>query len=109
MDNSYKHRLQDDALRLNIQHHVHFIDFVDSPMSYMPCFDLIILPTYEETFGLIVAEAMMMEVPVIGSNAGGVPEIINHQENGLLFESKNYTDLQKRIDFIIEKKNRLNN
>ena len=104
MDNSYKHRLQDDALRLNIQHHVHFIDFVDSPMSYMPCFDLIILPTYEETFGLIVAEAMMMEVPVIGSNAGGVPEIINHQENGLLFESKNYTDLQKRIDFIIEKK-----
>ena len=104
MDNSYKQRLQDDALRLNIQQYVHFIDFVDSPMSYMPCFDLIILPTYEETFGLIVAEAMMMEVPVIGSNAGGVPEIINHQENGLLFESKNYTDLQKRIDFIIEKK-----
>ena len=70
----------------------------------MPCFDLIILPTYEETFGLIVAEAMMMEVPVIGSNAGGVPEIINDQENGLLFESKNYTDLRKKIDFIIEKK-----
>ena len=69
----------------------------------MPCFDLIILPTYEETFGLIVAEAMMMQVPVIGSNAGGVPEIINHQENGLLFESKTI-DLQKRIDFIIEKK-----
>ena len=104
MDDVYKHRLQTDVLSLNLQNHVHFIDFVDSPMSYMPCFDLIILPTYEETFGLIVAEAMMMEVPVIGSNAGGVPEIINHQENGLLFESKNYNDLRKKIDFIIEKK-----
>ena len=104
MDNLYKQRLQDDALHLNIQHHVHFIDFLDSPMSYMPCFDLIILPTYEETFGLIVAEAMMMGVPVIGSNAGGVPEIINHQENGLLFESKNYIDLREKIDFKIKKK-----
>ncbi len=104
MDDEYRQRLQSDALSLDIQNHVHFIDFVDSPMSYMPCFDLIILPTYEETFGLIVAEAMMMEVPVIGSNAGGVPEIINHKENGLLFESKNCIDLRKKIDFIIEKK-----
>ena len=104
MDDKYKQRLQSNALSLNIHNNVHFIDFIDSPMSYMPCFDLIILPTYEETFGLIIAEAMMMEVPVIGSNAGGVPEIINHQENGLLFESKNIADLRKKIDFIIEKK-----
>ena len=39
----------------------------------------------------------MMEVPVIGSNAGGVPEIINHQENGLLFESKNYKIFKKEL------------
>ena len=104
MDDVYKQRLQSDASSLNIHKHVRFIDFVDSPMCYMPCFDLIILPTYEETFGLIVAEAMMMKVPVIGSNAGGVPEIINHQENGLLFESKNSIDLREKIDFIIERK-----
>tara|TARA_B100001121_G_C18466091_1_gene515617 strand:- start:371 stop:697 length:327 start_codon:yes stop_codon:yes gene_type:complete len=71
-------------------------------MNYMPFFDLIILPTYEETFGLIVAEAMFMKVPVVGSNAGGVPEIISHKSNGLLFHTKNYNDLQEKIDMIIE-------
>ena len=43
-----------------------------------------------------------MKVPVIGSNAGGVPEIITHKSNGLLFHSKNYNDLQEKIDMIIE-------
>ena len=68
----------------------------------MPCFDLIILPTYEETFGLIVAEAMLMGTPVIGSDAGGVPEIITHKKNGLLFETKNHHDLKEKIELLIE-------
>ena len=71
-------------------------------MNYMPFFNLIVLPTYEETFGLVVAEAMLMKVPVLGSNAGGVPEIITHESNGLLFETRNYSDLQDKIDMIIE-------
>jgi glycosyltransferase involved in cell wall biosynthesis len=75
----------------------------------MPFFDLVILPTYEETFGLVAAEAMIMGVPVIGSNAGGVPEIISHNNNGLLFETKNMDDLSEKIDMIIENKTLRNN
>tara|TARA_Y100000389_G_scaffold204408_1_gene256781 strand:+ start:4586 stop:5677 length:1092 start_codon:yes stop_codon:yes gene_type:complete len=105
MDDKYKDRLIRDAKDAGLDKNLKFINFVNSPMSYMPCFDLIILPTYEETFGLIVAEAMFMKVPVIGSNAGGVPEIISHGSNGLLFETKNDDDLQKKIDMIIENEN----
>ena len=39
----------------------------------------------------------MMEVPVIGSNAGGVPEIINHQENGLLLNQKTIQIFKKEL------------
>ena len=102
MDHEYKNNLIKDINTHNLADKVCFIDFLESPMSYMPCFDLIILPTYEETFGLIVAESMLMKVPIIGSNAGGVPEIINHRINGLLFETKNHDDLQNKIEFIIE-------
>ena len=105
MSNQYKEEL---LIRAKIYHstkYLKFIKFVDSPMSYMPFFDLVILPTYEETFGLVAAEAMIMGVPVIGSNAGGVPEIISHGNNGLLFETKNMSDLSKKIDMIIENKN----
>ena len=56
-------------------------------MSYMPCFDLIILPYLRRDIWFNCCRGYDDEVPVIGSNAGGVPEIINHQENGL-FESK---------------------
>ena len=102
MDQEYKNNLIKEINKYNLADKVCFIDFLKSPMSYMPCFDLIILPTYEETFGLIVAESMLMKVPVIGSNAGGVPEIINHEVNGLLFETKNHDDLRYKIEFIIE-------
>ena len=102
MCEDYKNRLINDASRYKLSDNLRFIKFVESPMSYMPCFDLIVLPTYEETFGLIVAEAMLMKVPVIGSNAGGVPEIISEGDNGLLFESKNSNDLSKKIKIILE-------
>ena len=104
MDNNYRKSLIESTSKYNLTNFVRFIEFVDSPMSFMPFFDLIILPTYEETFGLTVAEAMLMQVPVIGSNVGGVPEIINHGHNGLLFKTKNHHDLQEKIDSIIEKK-----
>ena len=102
MNHEYKNKLVEDIQLCRLNQKVKFIDFVNMPMTYMPCFDLVVLPTYEETFGLIVVEAMLMKVPVIGSNAGGVPEIITNYHNGLLFETKNYVDLQKKIDQMIE-------
>ena len=88
MDDDYIDQLRETADRYGLSEYLKAISFVKSPMSYMPCFDLIILPTHEETFGLVVAEAMLMGVPVIG-NAGGVPEIITHNHNGFLFQTKN--------------------
>jgi glycosyltransferase involved in cell wall biosynthesis len=104
MSNQYREDLLIKAKIYHLTKYLKFINFVNSPMSYMPFFDLVILPTYEETFGLVVAEAMIMGVPAIGSNAGGVPEIITHGKNGLLFETKNMNDLSEKIDMIFESK-----
>jgi glycosyltransferase involved in cell wall biosynthesis len=76
-------------------------------MAIMPCFQVIVLTTHEETFGLVMAEAMRCGVAVIGSRAGGVKEIIDEGISGLMFESGNlveladalqslYTDVAKR-------------
>ncbi len=103
MNQSYKKKLDELIINYNLNK-VQFIGFIDQPMEVMPYFDLIILPTYEETFGLVVAEAMMMGVPVIGSNAGGVPEIIKDEKNGLLFETKNSNSLAEKIVMVINNK-----
>tara|TARA_Y100000992_G_C21238173_1_gene479272 strand:- start:398 stop:1396 length:999 start_codon:yes stop_codon:yes gene_type:complete len=104
MSEQYKEDLLINAKIYHLTNYLKFINFVDAPMLYMPFFDLVILPTYEETFGLVAAEAMIMGVPVIGSDAGGVPEIISDGTNGLLFETKNASDLSKKIDMLYESK-----
>jgi N-acetyl-alpha-D-glucosaminyl L-malate synthase BshA len=49
------------------------------------CFsDLFLLPSESESFGLAALEAMVNEVPVISSNAGGIPEVNIHGETGFL-------------------------
>ena len=76
---------------------VHFLDFVDEPQALMQACDAIALTTVEETFGLVLVEAMRAGVAVIGSDRGGVPEIIDHGETGLLFRSGDAEDLLTQI------------
>jgi len=80
-----------DARGLNA--HVSFLDFVSNPKDIMNICDVVVLATYEETFGLVLIEAMSAGTAVIGSNSGGVPEIISDGETGLLFEPGNSQDL----------------
>jgi glycosyltransferase involved in cell wall biosynthesis len=70
----------------------------------MRCFDLVLLPSYNETFGLVLAEAMRSGVAVIGTNYGGVTEIIDHQKTGLLFEKDNARDLADKIELLYSDK-----
>lgn len=46
--------------------------------------DVMLLPSEKESFGLVALEAMACGVPTVGSNAGGIPELITHGETGFL-------------------------
>ncbi|MBP1994763.1 N-acetyl-alpha-D-glucosaminyl L-malate synthase BshA [Paenibacillus eucommiae] len=46
--------------------------------------DVMLLPSEKESFGLVALEAMACGVPTVGSNAGGIPELITHNESGFL-------------------------
>jgi glycosyltransferase involved in cell wall biosynthesis len=46
--------------------------------------DVFLLPSESESFGLAALEAMSCEVPVIATNAGGLPEVVVHGETGFL-------------------------
>jgi glycosyltransferase involved in cell wall biosynthesis len=48
--------------------------------------DVFVMPSLVEAFGVVFLEAMASGIPVIGARAGGVPELIDHDRNGLLIE-----------------------
>lgn len=72
-----KYRLQKDVFFLGKQNAVY---------EKLAIADLFLLPSQLESFGLAALEAMACEVPVIATNAGGVPEVVEHGTDGFLVE-----------------------
>jgi glycosyltransferase involved in cell wall biosynthesis len=56
-----------------------------------------VLPSKQENFGLALAEAMAAGVPVLGANSGGIPDVIRHNETGLLFEPDRAEELAAQL------------
>ncbi|MGC8913235.1 MAG: glycosyltransferase, partial [Thermoplasmata archaeon] len=55
--------------------------------------DVVVLPSFADTFGIILIEAMACGAVAVGSNAGGIKEFLKDGENGLLFEAGNVEHL----------------
>lgn len=66
----------------------------------IPSCDVLILPSFSESFGLVLIEALACGKPVIGSDVGGISEIIN-ENVGLLVNPKKVSSIAKAIDKII--------
>ena len=94
----YRESLKTQATKLGVSDRIIFQDFVSKPQQLMQLCDCVTLASAQETFGLVLPEAMRSGVAVIGSNSGGVPEIIEHGKTGLLFDSGNSNDLYLQIE-----------
>ena len=64
--------------------------------AYQRC-DIFVAPSYYESFGLIFAEAMAFGKPVIGTNVGGIPDVVEHNQTGILIEPGDQNELARAI------------
>lgn len=76
--------LQHTAAELGIADSVSFAGFRRDAPLLMRAFDVFLLPSLWEGFGLVLLEAMAGEVPVIASDVSAIPEIVSANETGLL-------------------------
>ena len=72
------------ARRLNLQDRVRFLGTQEGVEEIAGIADVFLLPSELESFGLSALEAMACGVPVVGSDAGGLPEVVKHTETGFL-------------------------
>lgn len=73
-----------EARALGISEKVFFLGKIDVVAPLLAGADLFLLPSDSESFGLSALEALASGVPVIGTNAGGLPEVVKQQETGVL-------------------------
>ena len=72
------------ARELGVTTRVHSLGAQENVLPLLSIADLFLLPSEQESFGLAALEAMACEVPVVASNAGGLPEVIEHDVTGFL-------------------------
>jgi glycosyltransferase involved in cell wall biosynthesis len=70
--------------QLGVEQSVIWAGFKSDVPAVLRALDIFIMPSYKESFGKVLIEAMAMKIPVISTNKGGPPEILSQGECGLL-------------------------
>lgn len=91
---------------LDIQDDVIFTGWVENPLQYMKGFDLFILPSLHEAFGMVIVESIFVGTPVIATRVGGITEVLKYDK--LLFEPANVQALTKKVLNLMRNKQEYN-
>jgi N-acetyl-alpha-D-glucosaminyl L-malate synthase BshA len=90
------------ARRLGVQDRVRFLGRRDRVEELASVADVFLLPSELESFGLSALEAMACEVPVVGSDSGGLPEVVKHAETGFLLPVGDVDGMAARVIEILK-------
>ena len=90
-------QLEDTTEELAIAHRVLFAGETDRPMDAIAAMDLFVLPSLFEPFGQVLLEAMVCSRPIVASNVGGIPEVVEHETSALLVSPRDPERLAQAI------------
>jgi N-acetyl-alpha-D-glucosaminyl L-malate synthase BshA len=82
---------------LGLERDVLYLGNQDCMEELLPLADVFLLPSSSESFGLVALEAMSAEVPVVSSNAGGLPEVVEHGVTGFLHDSTHVAGMVQSV------------
>ncbi|MDD4767019.1 MAG: glycosyltransferase [Desulfotomaculaceae bacterium] len=101
-DGPYRPVLEKLAGSMGVSDKVVFTGFVEDVYSLMAELDLLVISSLWEGFGLTAIEALALGVPVVATEVGGLPEVVQHGETGLLAPPADAAALAKSIVWMLE-------
>jgi len=100
-DAAYEARLRRLVRDLGLENHVHFAGFQESVFPCLAAMDVYVHPALMEGFGIAVLEAMVLRKPVVATTTGGLPEIVQDGETGLLVPPGDPDALAKVVSLLL--------
>jgi glycosyltransferase involved in cell wall biosynthesis len=89
--------------QFHLEDHVVFAGYHENIPEIMSSFDLFVMPSRQEAFGLVAIEAMAMECPIVLSSGGSADEIVGENERfGLTIRPDDAFDLQRQIRYLLD-------
>jgi len=99
-DGPERNRLEELVLRLDLKEKVIFTGICKNSAEAIKAFDIAVIPSRREAFGISAIEFMRMKIPVVASPVGGLVELIRHEQTGILLDSltaENIADSVSRL------------
>lgn len=96
-DGPLRTELEKFVIENGLADYVKFVGFQENVVPAMSIMDVVVIPSLNETFGIAIIEAFALRKTVIASNVGGIPELINDFDTGLLFKSTDSKLLAEKI------------
>lgn len=104
-DGPERSRIEYMCRELKLMHDVRFLGNLDAIEEVLSVADLFVMPSETESFGLAALEAMACEVPLITSNAGGLPELNVQGVTGFMSNVGDINDMVKNAAYILQEEN----
>ncbi len=95
-------KLQNDVIKLKLTEHVRFLGFVADAPQYLLGADIFLLPSRNEAFPYAILEAGLAGLPVIATSVGGIPEVLEDMQNGILVHKENKKEINEGISYLLE-------
>lgn len=106
-DGEKREKLEQRITRYNLEDTIFLVGRIDEAERYLKAFDIFTLTSITEALPYVILEAGQAGLPIIASGVGGIPEIINDMENGILVRPKEPEEIVKAINFLLEKPDKM--
>jgi glycosyltransferase involved in cell wall biosynthesis len=90
------------AQQVHVDDRVRFLGFCDNVPEIIAVFDIGLMPSRQESFGIACLELMRMKVPVISSGAGGMAEYIIDKQTGLILKENSPEEICRCVQLLSE-------
>ena len=104
-DGPERNRIETLCRELDLMGYVRFLGKLDAIEEVLSVADLFVMPSESESFGLAALEALACEVPIITSNAGGLPELNVQGVTGFMSNIGDVADMVKNATYVLQDEN----